>query len=202
MYADEKIGKSFLKNTKFLYTLPKRYYHTFNHVKKCFNYLCEFEFYSPFALSEIEFDQLAIAILFHDAVYDIPSGFHTNEICSANVAWYHLRSIGVKELFIDSICDLIKQTDHNLPWDGHYLSGILRDIDLQELGMSYRLFSKNNRNIRKEYAIYNDAEYIAGRRSFFSNLLDKKSIYVTGYFKENYELKARENIQRYLNGNY
>ena len=54
------------------------------------------------------------------------------------------------------------------------------------------------KNIRKEYAIYPDMLYNPGRKKVLQHFLTMDTIYKTAVYRDRYEQKAKENLQREL----
>ena len=70
------------------------------------------------------------------------------------------------------------------------------DIDLAILGQEQDIFKEYEDNIRKEY-IYVPKEIFNPKRSeILQSFLDRKSIYLTDYFKDKYEEIARDNLKK------
>ena len=67
------------------------------------------------------------------------------------------------------------------------------------LGSSEDVYRTYTQNIRKEYATYSDDIYHEGRQKVLRHFLEKEKIYMSDYFYELYEKKARENIAKEYN---
>ncbi|MGE4514074.1 MAG: hypothetical protein AB7E26_09720, partial [Chryseobacterium sp.] len=65
---------------------------------------------------------------------------------------------------------------------------------LSILGSESEIYVSYTQKIRKEYSIYPDLLYRPGRKKVLEHFLKSESIFKTEYFKEKYELRARENI--------
>jgi predicted metal-dependent HD superfamily phosphohydrolase len=164
-----------------------RHYHDLRHVLHCLRILDEVR-------SECEdADAVEAAIWFHDAVYDATRP--DNEARSANLAERQLRALGAAEPFVVRVHDLILDTRHTAPptsADGRWLV----DIDLSILGAPAEDYDAYDPAIRREYAHVPDAAYRLGRSSVLRSFLARTSIYLTEYFRERYEVTARENLAR------
>ncbi len=172
-----------------LYTEPGRHYHGLAHIRHCLQ-----EAYSV----QPPFDDtrpIKAAIFFHDAIYD-PTR-HDNEEQSADLAARYLREMDFPSDFIDRVRALILDTRHAAPPTTIY-GQYLADIDLSILGQSPETFDAYERAIRLEYAHVPDAAFRAGRAAILRNFLNRPTIYHTEHFRQRYEAKARENLERSL----
>ncbi|MBN1410845.1 MAG: pantetheine-phosphate adenylyltransferase [Spirochaetales bacterium] len=140
-------------------------------------------------------DALECAYFYHDIIYN-PRSSH-NEENSAVYARKHLLDAEVKEEFADRVADFILQTMHRHPPkddDSKYLV----DVDLSILGSERPDFERYERAIRREYAHIPDEQFNSSRGKFLKELLERKSLFATGYFKDMFEKKARINIRESL----
>jgi predicted metal-dependent HD superfamily phosphohydrolase len=164
-----------------------RHYHDLRHVLHCLRMLDEVRGECQDA------DAVEAAIWFHDAVYDATRP--DNEARSADLAERQLRAMGTPEPFVVKVHDLILDTRHTAPptsSDGRWLV----DIDLSILGAPPEAYDAYDQAIRREYAHVPDEAYRAGRASVLRSFLARESIYLTQYFRERYEVAARENLAR------
>jgi predicted metal-dependent HD superfamily phosphohydrolase len=169
------------------YHEPWRHYHNIEHIHDCLNLIKLVPSGTP--------DRPAIksAIWFHDVIYD-PKG-KGNEVRSANVASESLCAMGAKRDFIAATVLLIADTTHTDPveWElGRYMV----DIDLAILGAAGERFDGYERAIRQEYAHVSDAAFRDGRVKVLRRFLDRASIYMTDVFRTQFEVAARENLER------
>ena len=72
------------------------------------------------------------------------------------------------------------------------------DADLAVLGSATNLYDIYAQNVRKEYAFYSDEIYKTGRKKALKMFLKKEKIYISQYFYEQYEDKARKNLKQEL----
>jgi len=177
----------------------ERKYHNFSHVIDCINTL---EFVSTiYSLSEMEYDLLFVAIIYHDAVYKTgellaPGG---NEMFSAIFAAKELKTLRMSKDFIDEVSRLILATMHSDPvFDSTFLELVIRDIDLAGLAAPWEQFSKVSDNIRHEYGCYDDASYAEGRIAFLDNFLSRDSIYNCHKLRDLWENTALDNLKQHL----
>lgn len=73
-------------------------------------------------------------------------------------------------------------------------NALFLDADLSILGTDSINYQNYIKQIRQEYAIYNDDVYRDGRKKVLAMFLEKERIYMSEYFYERYEQKARSNI--------
>jgi len=69
---------------------------------------------------------------------------------------------------------------------------------LSSFGLPWDQFAADGKNIRQELHYLSDAEFYAGQIAFMDALLARERIFSTAYFFDCYEVKARENVNRYL----
>lgn len=74
----------------------------------------------------------------------------------------------------------------------------LLDIDLAILGSDFDRFNEYNHQIRQEYAWVNRFIYHIKRKSVLKGFYNKERIYLTDYFYQTLEHKARDNLKRCL----
>jgi predicted metal-dependent HD superfamily phosphohydrolase len=169
------------------YTQPDRFYHNFEHIGAC---LAELN-----AVRSIwqDFAAVECALWFHDVVYD--SKAKDNEAQSAVQALKWLQSINAAAEFSRNVESLIMDTRHAAA-PATVDAQIIVDVDLSILGQGDNVFDEYERNIRKEYAWVPDDQFRAGRKAVLEGFLKRASIYSTEYFKNKYELHARQNLER------
>lgn len=185
-----------------LYAQKHRHYHDITHVMNC---LAEFEAYRKDNIDSVSSDEayaVTASIRYHDAVYNPYST--ANEFESSNLVPYATPfSAEVRK-----IVQLTKEHLTTLNWDRLPVllskdwirsAQIMLDIDLVGFGKSWQEYKRNGDNIRKEYYNTSDEEFFKGRLNFLNamqkRMIDSGSIYYTPYFHNNYNLRARSNIQ-------
>ncbi len=166
-----------------------RVYHTLDHVLDC---LARFD-ESGATLEDR--DPVEAAIWFHDVVYDPHRA--DNEARSAEWASRTLGSAGVSEPIADRVRDLILMTTHSTPPTDPQ-GALLCDVDLSILGREEQEFDEYERRIRREYAWVPEPLYRAGRARILSGFQKRDRIYLTDYFHDRYERRARTNLRRAL----
>jgi predicted metal-dependent HD superfamily phosphohydrolase len=129
---------------------------------------------------------LALAILFHDAIYDPMA--KDNEDASAallaalvpgDTAWAQ---------------DAIRATADHLGYAGTDCRvQRLLDLDLTPLAESPEVFARNTRFLRREYAAMDEARWRTGRGAVLARFLEAPAIFRTR-LGTIYEARARENL--------
>lgn len=162
---------------------PHRHYHTLEHLDECLAWLDTVD-------GAERPDELAIALFFHDAVYDPARA--DNEAQSAAL-FVHMAA-GAPAPVVERVAALILSTASH---EGSGDAALLADIDLAILGAPPARYDRFERDVRREYAIYDDASYSAGRRRVLAGFLERLSIYQTPPFQR-LEPQARDNLARSL----
>src|SRR5262249_29092639 len=138
-------------------------------------------------------DAVALAIIFHDVVYDPRR--QDNEAQSAAVARARLTALGFAPDLINRVADYIEATQHGRQLDTEDPDlALLLDLDLSTLAAApdaYRLYASA---IRREYGHVPDALYRVGRRHVLQGFLARAKIYRTPRLAELWEARARANI--------
>lgn len=169
------------------YFLPNRYYHNFDHIVDCLSRLTEMiEVYDSKITHK---EELIQAVIWHDVVYEI-LGSH-NEIQSAVMAVEANPTLSSSVLI-----DIILATKHDKQEFNTIEEKIIADIDLGVLGSSYEEFEKNTYKIRREFSMFNDAEWKIGRSDFYRKMLSRPRIFHTQLYRGRYEEKAIRNLNQ------
>jgi predicted metal-dependent HD superfamily phosphohydrolase len=157
-----------------------RHYHSLKHLEQIYQVLKNLEV-TPL---------LAFATFYHDIVYE---AFKTdNEEQSALLAQKRLRELNVPKALTQKVFQLIIETKtHHASSEEHKL---FLDADLTILGSNEKTYTHYTQQVRKEYAIYDDATYFSGRKKVLKMFLEKEKIYKTQYFHDKYEKQARVNM--------
>ena len=171
------------------YSEPHRKYHTMQHLEECF---VHFESLRSFAehAGEVE-----LALWFHDAIYNTKR--KDNEERSAEWARDSARSAGLRVDQASRIHNLVLTTMHNVVPVGRD-AAVLVDVDLGILGSDAARFDEYELQVREEYSWVPGPLYRAGRRKILQEFANREHIYSTEYFREKYEVRARDNIARSL----
>jgi predicted metal-dependent HD superfamily phosphohydrolase len=169
------------------YGEPHRHYHTLEHIAAC---LDAFSLVRQQAEAP---DQVALAIWYHDIVYDTHRG--DNEECSAERAVAFCESAGLADTS-ERVAALVLATKHTDVAVGD--AALLNDIDLSILGQDATAFDRYDSQIREEYAWVPEAMYRRERAKILQGFLDRPAIYRTAVFKDRFESQARNNLARSL----
>lgn len=169
------------------YTAPERHYHNLEHLAEMFKVIDRLS-------SAVEDPPaLALAVWFHDAVYD--SRAADNERRSAELAVDLLGPIGVPASAIDRIVRMIWATAHAATAPADRDTRVLLDADLAILGAAEERYARYARDIRKEYAWVPDPEYRVGRANVLTRFLDAPRLYHSPLLFEEGEASARANLR-------
>jgi predicted metal-dependent HD superfamily phosphohydrolase len=168
------------------YSNFERHYHNLTHLENMYKCLVSVK-------DKIQhWDCIILALAYHDILYDVRK--NTNEEDSAHFALSQLKTLVLPEYKLQRISNLILATKHhayNEDSDTNYFI----DADLSILGSSESAYKMYAENIRKEYVVYPDELYNAGRRKVLEGFLNKAKIYFTTEFHSLYNNQARMNIQ-------
>lgn len=166
------------------YTEPHRVYHTLGHIIDCLEWLRTV--HNPVMLDYWVYQRLAVALWFHDAVYD-PRATDNEEASLA------LLSVHVGASFRQLILATKRHFDPSFePTDLE--TQLMLDIDLASFAAPPGESAYLSAAIRLEYAHVPLADYCKARVELLTLLLQKPRIYRTEFFHERLEEKARANI--------
>ncbi|MGN7720959.1 HD domain-containing protein [Chitinophaga sp. 22620] len=172
------------------YGASGRYYHNTGHLS---DLICFQQQYAPMIMDN---DSMIYAIYFHDLIYRVTR--KDNELKSAEEAAAYLTKIGYPEDKTQKVYRFILATaGHQNPLADPDLDFLL-DFDLHILGALPDRYDAYTKQIRKEFDIYPGFMYRRGRKRVLQHFLAQPGIYRTSIFREKYELKARENLEREL----
>ncbi|GAB4467796.1 MAG: hypothetical protein OHK0029_39870 [Armatimonadaceae bacterium] len=167
------------------YTEPGRFYHNNRHIADCLRLLDEHRETAQRP------EEIAVALWFHDAVYDTRR--NDNEAESAAWAKAFLDEEGADPEASNRIHDLILATKHTaVPRDPD--QKLIVDIDLAILGQPPDIFAAYNDAIRQEYAWVPWERYAPARIAVLTGFLDRTHIYTTPELATRYESPARTNL--------
>jgi len=162
-----------------------RHYHTLQHLRECLEHL------DAVRLQAHRPAEIAVALWFHDAVYDPRR--EDNEARSA--AWLRDCALeeGVSAATAQRLHGMVMATADHLP-QGDADTQLLVDIDLSILGAEPARFRESNGQIRREYAHVPEPDWRTGRRRVLRGFLDRPRLYGTQRFHAMLEDRARENL--------
>jgi predicted metal-dependent HD superfamily phosphohydrolase len=167
------------------YSESHRAYHTMQHLEECLVTLNCLDTDTPTK------SLIALAIWFHDAVYDTHSS--DNERQSAILADDALRSAGASPELRSAIDRLIMATAHTtVPTQPD--ERLIVDIDLKIFSAPTARFAEYNRQIRQEYAWVPEDIYQKRRAEVLRGFLNRERIYLSPSFQR-YETAARSNLE-------
>ncbi len=169
------------------YGEPHRHYHTLQHLDACLRHLAGLR---PLAQRP---DEVALALWFHDAIYDI--GAADNEQRSADWARAALLAHGADTDVAQRVHALVMVTRHDQP-PRTPDQELLLDVDLAILGAPPALFDAYEHQVRHEYQSVPPAAFRSNRRRILQGFLDRPRIYHTAAFHDTREAQARANLQR------
>ncbi|MDH6593870.1 putative metal-dependent HD superfamily phosphohydrolase [Variovorax sp. TBS-050B] len=169
------------------YTEPQRHYHTLQHLGEC---LAWFEREKAQAERPAE---VAIALWFHDAVYDVHA--HDNEAKSADWARDAMHAAGVAPEAAARVHALVMATRHDAVPVGRDAE-LLIDIDLSILGAEPARFVEYERQVHAEYGFVPPEVRRPRRREILQRFLARPAIYATPRMHALLEDRARANLAR------
>jgi predicted metal-dependent HD superfamily phosphohydrolase len=164
------------------YSAPGRHYHTLDHLA------------AMLALLPDPPPALALAVWFHDAVYDTHAA--DNEERSGAVADEALRTLSASQEVRDETRRLILLTKRHVTSADDRDGRRLLDADLAILGAPADEYDRYAAAIRREYAWVADEDYRRGRRRVLEQFLSRERLYFTDEMHERRESEARANLRR------
>ena len=165
------------------YAQPGRGYHNLEHLEEVL------EWVDLVPLEQADKDLLSLALFYHDAVYDGRRG--DNEQASAD---WCARDLGQRA---SSLVELILDTRH-LARPASALGEWMVDIDLSVLGANQERFQRYNSGVRQEYRWVPGWLYRRKRKQILKAFLDRPHIYLTEFFRQRLEARARANLKAAL----
>ncbi|MFT7534154.1 MAG: putative metal-dependent HD superfamily phosphohydrolase [Hyphomicrobiaceae bacterium] len=187
MLASVSLGcvtTSLLLDLTHRYQESQRHYHTLEHVAAMLHQGRQF----PLD------DEQIMAIWFHDAVYDPASD--QNEQKSARLASKWLAKCGWEVEAIERVGRMVLDTRGHMP--STLQAEPVLDLDLMSLAVSWPAFEMNTAAIRAEYCHVPDDDFAAGRRKFFTSMLERNRLFFTPW-GATLEAAARANLRRAIN---
>jgi predicted metal-dependent HD superfamily phosphohydrolase len=171
------------------YSHKKRHYHNSDHLSNLLIQLTKVK-------NEINnWDTVLFSLYYHDIIYNPLKS--DNEERSAALAATRMAQISVPAKIIAHCKTQIlatKKHQENPDTDSNYFT----DADLSVLGQSWEHYSAYFKNVRKEYSIYPNLVYNAGRKKVLNHFLEKERIFKTDYFYTAFEQQAKQNIHKEL----
>jgi predicted metal-dependent HD superfamily phosphohydrolase len=193
-YCDDKeLIDRYLDEILRRYTASRRHYHNRTHIRSLLEFCKEYD------SMLIDRQVVLFSIFYHDIIYNVLR--KDNELRSAKLAVKRLKALQVPAATIEQVKLFIEATKTHAVTEAVTHVGDLQfflDFDMSILAArpsSYIVYAKS---VRKEYRIYPDKLYYAGRQQFLQHCLQAEHIFQTPTFRKIYEPYARENIAREL----
>lgn len=182
---DQELMESLWLEIKKSYSEKSRHYHNLAHLENMFSEL------DAVKDNISDFSAISFSVFYHDIIYDATS--KVNEEKSAEFAELRLKKLNADQNTIEKIpSQIIATKTHQQSGDADV--NYLLDVDLSILGKDWETYLEYTKQIRKEYSVYPDFLYQPGRKKVLKRFLELENIFKTEYFREKYEVKARENI--------
>lgn len=171
------------------YSKRNRHYHTLDHLEHMLNQ------FNAIKTEISEWDATLFALYYHDIIYNPLKS--DNESKSADLAVKRMHELDVPIAIIEQTKTQILATkSHEISSDNDV--NFFTDIDLSVLGQTWPIYAEYARNVRKEYAIYPDLIYNAGRKKVLNHFLAMDRIFKTEKLNSKFELQAKRNIEKEL----
>lgn len=168
------------------YEEPHRRYHSLQHIVEMLDCLTQSRHVAK------DPDAVALAIWFHDCVYDSHADHGENERLSAE----RLAELHAEAPSPAAQAMILHSAHHDASDDPD--TQLFCDIDLYRLGVDFATFQQHGRNVRAEYDWIDDATWASGRSTFMQRFLDRPAIYQTDYWRDRLEKQARKNLTRMI----
>lgn len=175
-----------LDELRVIYEHPSRTYHNIEHIMNMLEKLTASE---RFAENP---HRIILAIWFHDSVYDPQRT--DNELKSAEFWIRKMTPYLLEGLLQWGKLAILATIDHYPNPDSDIQ--LLLDLDLTNLGASWKVFQKNSDKIRQEYIHVPDALFREGRKAFLTGMLKRPRLYGTEYWHNLLEERARGNMEK------
>ncbi|WP_271983061.1 DUF4031 domain-containing protein [Pseudoclavibacter terrae] len=139
-----------------------------------------------------------LAAWFHDAVYEGAAG--DDERASAALAAERLGALGLEPELVENVERLVLSTIDHRVQPGDAAGQILMDADLAVLARPEDGYARYVALVRRDYAHVPDAQWRIGRASVLRALLGSARLFVSPAAPEDWEPRARRNLERELKG--
>jgi predicted metal-dependent HD superfamily phosphohydrolase len=195
--VDGLLPNEALAGLRAAYSAPDRHYHDWTHalsVLSWVNHVCDV--FGEAQLAPFTHRDLRLAALYHDAVYTMQDS-PFNEADSAELL---VHSVGAGAHRATRI--IMATAEHGrTESEGTPLAvQLFMDCDIATFGEArWEVAKWNDQNVVAELLLRYTPEQVAeGRRAFLTGMLDKRSIFLSDYFRTRWEAQARRNIGRFL----
>lgn len=189
-YCDDKeLIDRYLNEILRRYSASSRHYHNLEHIRSLLKFCTEY------GSMLIDREVVLFSIFYHDIIYNVLR--KDNELRSATLAVKRLQALRVPASTIEQVKLYIEATKTHAVTEAVTHVGDLQfflDFDMSILAARPSSYKAYTGNVRKEYRIYPDKLYYAGRKQFLQHCLQAEHIFQTSTFRKIYEPHARENI--------
>jgi predicted metal-dependent HD superfamily phosphohydrolase len=179
------------------YATPPRAYHNFRHVQHVLQH------YDAVAAGPgwLQPREVFLAALYHDAIYD--AARRDNEARSAELAREHiarwLPDDGVDASRVSDLVNLTARHGALAPGDVDRDAALFLDCDMAILGAEPAAFDAYDRGIAAEYRGHVPGWlFRINRRRFLKTLLGRERIFLSDFFHDRFDARARGNLRRAL----
>jgi predicted metal-dependent HD superfamily phosphohydrolase len=139
-------------------------------------------------------DTVALAIWFHDAIYDPTRTDNENE--SAALARTALANLRESEVIMAAVEQMILATiKHQAPENASDDLKLFLDFDLSILGSAPDIYARYAAAIRTEYGFVPEDAYRPARRAVLEKFLSRDRLYFSDHGFHVWEVQARENLR-------
>lgn len=174
---------------------PHRIFHNREHLRGCLFHL-EQERWGGL-IDTVDRGILALALWFHDAVYDVKAP--DNEEKSAAWAMQSLALLDLSAEHLEKVRHLILSTKLSYTRTECKLEAWMHDLDLHVFGIPLERFAQSTQDIRREFAWVDDLNYRRASDLVLRRLINHPlGVYRTEAGRLDYEDIARTNIDIYL----
>ena len=179
---------------------PQRHLHDQRHLRECM------ALWSRWRGQSLRASEVAIALWFHDAIYDPQAPVAgSNELSSAAWAARSLMRAGADSDTAQRVHDLVMATQHGFTkemapaaLESSPDAQLLVDIDLTILGSPAERFERYDQDVRKEYAWVPGFRYQEARAQVLQSFLDRPRLYYGEHAVALLEAQARINLAAVL----
>lgn len=194
---DQQVGIPLFQEILAAYSEPHRHYHNLSHLNHMFQELETYEVDScEVGPASRVTNEMLWAVWYHDFIYK--PGASSNEKKSAIKAKESMRKLKIQQASIDKVIELIITTENHQSNSDCINTQLFLDADMAVLGTDQANYLRYCEAIRQEHSGIPDFLFNRGRKQFLISVLKQETIFVSSYFGEKYELKARTNIEAEL----
>lgn len=183
------------------WSAPSRHYHDATHLLSVLDAIDIMRLRAAeigLPLSDRELRAARLGAWFHDAVYEGVAG--DDERASAALAVERLGSLHVDASLVADVERLVLATIAHVVEAGDRAGEVLMDADLAVLARSEDGYARYTALVRRDYAHVPDELWQTGRASVLRGLLASPRLFVSPAAPEEWEPRARRNLQRELAG--